>query len=202
MAVINQSIEFFQDQFKKPPIKLPLKQMLMAWGAVTCVWGLLSVLDYMTLREAQAKLIQAESHSQPLQRAVAELQTKLDSLGPNDAAIQSETDLRNLVMSKSRFLTSLRNAGNSHADTFSKYLGALASISADGLWLTRIQIRTPGPTFTLSGYTREAAAVPNYLSRFGDASALNQLGFRDFTVEPHPEYSQLLSFRVSTRNEE
>ncbi len=202
MHQLNQHIEFYQEQFRKPVVKLPLHHIIFIWVGVLVFWLLLSVLDYYSTLGAESKLIQLQETTQPLEKVAAKLQAELDSLGRgNKSFAKTEEELRSSLSSKRRFLASLEQQGNDHSVYFSQYLNALANVRSDALWLTRIQINTPGPSLNLSGMAKNAKAIPIYMGLFKEQPEFGGLGFRVFNVSKPSGDNHYLRFSVSTKHE-
>lgn len=203
MNPVNQRIDFFQDQFRKPTIKLPLHQMLMIWLGVFVFWGLLSLLDFYSASKAETKFLAAQGITEPLERTAAQLQAEIDVLGKDAKGLtRTEQQLRSELTEKSQFLASVRQQGANHEITFAKYLRALTVVRSDAVWLTQVSISSPGPQLTLTGMATTPTAIPNYLDRFKEQPQFDGLGFDGLGVTRTNSDNQYVGFSVSTESDE
>ncbi len=202
MSQLEQRINFYQDIFRKPEIRFPLQQMLAVWALVLVVLAMVTLVDYVRV---QSKRVQVEK----LQTSQARMETAVQQLGDQlakrviDPALQrQEADLRAALQGKLEFLGALQRQGDTHQMHFSGVLDGLAQRDSGSLWLTRIQLRSPGPELTLDGLTTEAKAVPDYLAALHQASVFSGMEFRMLNVERQQERGRYLTFSVSTRHDD
>ncbi|MGC1511237.1 DUF342 domain-containing protein [Ketobacter sp. MCCC 1A13808] len=195
----KQSVNFYQDSFRKPVVKLPLNKILLAWAGVFCLLAVVSALDLARTSQARATLKKMESSQAKLEAAVAKLQQQADAISLDERLVQQEKMMRKTLQNKRQFIQALKQQGEMSDLKFSGYLQALSTIDAGPVWLTLINIHAPGPEISLYGLTNKPKAIPRYVNQLKSDSSFVGMRFKVFNLERDKSNSNYLTFNLSTR---
>lgn len=202
MQPFSQRVNFYQEQFKKPVVLLPLKTMLLGWAALLLLMLGLAVHDARFTSSVREQVQQIKASHGQMQTSVEKMQQEVDAQMLDPALVQSEKQLQQRLMGKRDFLRALSQSDSGSVVRHSDVLEALASVDAGPVWLTRIQTRSPGPQLQLEGMSSRANAIPQYLHQLKLEPAFADMGFRVFDVERHEADGDWLRFYLSTRHDE
>lgn len=202
MSELNQRINFYQDLFRKPVIKLPLKQMLMVLAVVAVLLLLMTLLEWNRTLHARDTLADMEASRIKMEASIERLQKEVDAIVLDPRLQQREKDLQMALQSKRQFLAKLQQEGDTHHVHFSGYLQALSNMDTPSIWLTRIVMRSPGPELSLYGITDKPKAIPAYITDLKQEEYFHGFGFRVFNLERMENQNRFLTFSLSTQYDE
>ncbi len=202
MPQLEQRINFYQDLFRKPEIRFPFQQMLLVWGGMLAVLLVVTLLDYVRTQALRGQAERVQVNHDRMAAAVNQLTEQVAKLVLDPVLEKQAASLRETLDGKRRFLAALKIQGDTHQNHFSSVLDGLANLDARAIWLTRIQIRSPGPELSLTGMTTDARAVPDYLAMLRNEAVFDGVQFRMLNVERTEERGRYLSFSVSTQHED
>lgn len=202
MSELVQTINFYQDVFRKPKVVFPFQKMLIASSVMLLVLMMYCLVDYSRIisnRQNHEKQILAKSR---LENSVNKLQVAVDARVEDPVLKKREKTLRENLQMKYRFLSAIKKQSNSHSLPFSGFLKGLSNIENQHIWLTNIKIKSPGPDISLSGMTDKAEAVPVYISQFKGDDHFKGMGFRVFNAERMEKNSDFMIFNINTQHEQ
>lgn len=202
MATLSQRINFFQEQFHKPVIRLPLSQLLATLLVVTVIMAVVTTLDVLRTKQLSQSLNKMQASRTEMEASITKLQQVVDAIVLDEKRVSQEQNLRTGLQTKNLFLQSIKSQGNTHQVHFSKYLQALADLDVPNVWLTQIKVQSPGPNLRLSGVTQKARSIPQYLKSLNTQSSFDGMGFKVFDLERHEESARYLNFTVATQHDE
>ncbi|HVL01405.1 MAG TPA: PilN domain-containing protein [Dongiaceae bacterium] len=201
MAELEQRINFYQDIFRKPEIRYSFRQLILVLASVAALMAMLVLADYVRTGMLRQHLAQMQTTQERLDKSVTAMTEQLAKMVPDSALQQQETYLQESLQAKYQFLAQLRSQGDSHQVHFSEVLAGLSALSMDSLWLTRIQIQSPGPQLSLTGLTLKPRALPDYLAALNQEPVFAGMSFRMLDLERAEQDSRYMTFNVSTRHE-
>ena len=201
MAELEQRINFYQDIFYKPEIRYSFRQLVLILLAVVVLLVALTTVDYVRTELLRRNVTQLQATQAKLEKAVQAMNEQLSRMVADPVLEKQETELRESLQAKYQFLAQLREQGDSHQVHFSSVLAGLSALSVDSLWLTRIQIQSPGLQLSLTGLTLQPRALPDYLAALNREPVFEGLRFRMLDLERTEENSRYMTFNVSTRHE-
>lgn len=202
MAVLEQRINFYQDMFRKPEVRFPLQQMATVLVGVLVVLLAIASLDYARTYRMRQQVVHLETTQARLDKAVEAMTAQLAKMVADPALVQQEQYLRDALQLKYQFLAALQAQGDTHQEHFSEVLTGLSNMEVDGIWLTRIQLQSPGPQLSLTGLTARAKALPEYLAALNRQTVFSGTSFRMLDLERAGPDSRYLTFTVSTQHEQ
>ena len=202
MPELNQRINFYQDQFRKPVILLPMQQILGLWVVTLVFLIVVSVLDFLHTNNERDILLDMERSRTTMEESIERLQQRVDAMVLDKKLEAEERRLRVGLQSKRHFLTDLQEQGDTHQVEFSGYLQALANMEAKSVWLTRIRIQSPGPQVFLAGVTNRPNSIPEYMENLKHQTSFTGMGFKVFNLERGENDQGLLTFSVGTEHDE
>ncbi len=202
MQPLEQRVNFYQDVFRKPEVRFPLQQMVAVLAGVLVILLVLTSLDYVRTQRMRQQVVNLEATQQRLDKAVQAMTAQLEKMVADPALVQQEQYLRDSLQLKYQFLAALQAQGDTHEEHFSEVLGGLSRMNVDGIWLTRIQLQSPGLQLGLTGMMTRAKALPEYLAALGQESVFGGTSFRMLDLERAGPDSRYLTFSVSTQHEQ
>jgi len=202
VSPLEQRVNFYQDIFRKPEVKFPARQMLMSVLGVLLVLILLASVDYVRTRSLRLQVARLDATHAQMQKVVTQLNEKLSKQVVNPALQKQAAELRQSLLGEQQFLASLQAQGDTHGQRFSAVLDGLAKTDSPALWLTQIQIRSPGPNLSLTGLTAKASALPDYLAALSGESVFDGLSFRTLSLERSEGADRYLTFNVSSEHDD
>ena len=202
MQQLEQRINFYQDIFRKPEIRFPFEQVIGVAAVVLALLLVVTVLDFVRTQSQRNQVAHLQLSQTRMQTAVQQMQEQVAKLVADPALEKQEIYLRETLNGKQQFLAALKQQGDTHQMHFSGVLEGLANMDVKSLWLTRIQVRAPGPELSLDGLAAEPRALPDYLAALHQESVFDGMQFRMLTLERKEDRSRYLTFSVSTHHAE
>ncbi|NPU94953.1 MAG: hypothetical protein HPY82_23860 [Gammaproteobacteria bacterium] len=201
MATLEQRINFYQDIFHKPEIRYSFRQLTLILLVVVALLVALTTVDFVRTEMQRRQVAQLQATQEKLEKAVVAMTEQLGKIVTDPALENQETYLRESLQAKYQFLAQLRSQSDSHQVHFSDVLAGLSALSMDSLWLTRIQIQSPGQHLSLTGLTLQPKALPDYLAALNGEPVFQGMSFRMLDLERAEENSRYMTFNLSTRHE-
>lgn len=132
-------------------------------------------------------------------------QQQFDALNADISARKDDTRLKVEIeraelelRSKQQLMTWLGDRETPRGSGFSGYLTGLARQYRNDLWVQGLIVSDNGRVVTLTGGSRDPAAVVRYLRRLGQEPAFEGLEFRSVSFERQQETPDQIGFRVSS----
>ena len=195
---IKQSVNFYRDEFKKPIVKLPAKQMAQAF--VVVLVGLILVGGYQTwgLQSLKAKITAQEAHRNQLSEQYEKLEAGFVEPTEDPALLARLRALNDDAVQKQKLRDFLLRESGKSLFSFAGVLDGLAGSGVRNVWLTEIHIATEGSRYELKGITQHADAIPEYIEALKQMPALQGASFSIFNIERDLKRDGLLHFTLSS----
>lgn len=202
MAQLEQRVNFYQAQFRKAEIRFPFSQMVALWVLLLVLLLAVTGVDRVRMDAQRDKVEKLQVRQRQMEKTVQQLDEQLAQRVTDPLLQRRVTELRQTLQEKQEFLAHLQAQGSQQQTTYSGVLDGLAQQSRSALWLTRIRLRSPGPTLALDGLATRADAVPEYLATLHQVAVFDGMEFRNVTVERQKEQGRYLIFNVSAFHDE
>ena len=201
MTTWVQSINFYQEIFHKPKVVFPLKNMLVASGVMMLSMAMFALVDVSRTQKLREHYDKQYAVKNRLETSVEKLQEAVNAMIENPQLKSREKRLKDDLQNRYRLLSAIKAEGDTHSMPFSGYLRGLSEIENAHVWLTRIQLQSPGPDLRLSGMTDKPESIPAYIAQFKSDAHFSGMGFRVFHAERMEKSSAYMLFEISTRHE-
>ena len=198
MSQLNQNINFYRDEFKKPEIKLPASQMLQV--VAICLTGFVVIGGYQawSLHQLQQKIDSYQQKRTALENQYESLEASFVEPKEDPNLLADLAAINNDVQQKTKLKSFLLRESSKSLFSFAAVLDSLANADAPGIWLTQVGISTQGNQYELKGITQQADAIPNYIEKLKQAEVLKGTSFSIFSLERDQKSSALLHFTLSS----
>ena len=195
---IKQSVNFYRDEFKKPDIKLPAKQVVQVVSAVLV--GLILLGSYQTweLQALKTAIVVKETHRNQLNEQYEQLEAGFVEPTEDPALLARLRALNDDAIQKQKLRDFLLRESGKSLFSFAGVLDGLAGSVVRNVWLTEIHIATEGSRYELQGITQHADAIPQYIETLKQTPALQGASFSIFNIERDLKSDGLLHFTLSS----
>jgi Tfp pilus assembly protein PilN len=176
---VSQQINLYSPIFRKQTKVFSALTMLQGLGLIVLVVAVFYY--YISAQSALLELRAAES-GQQLKNELERL--KVYGAGESPAErlktlVERRKALEETLGAQTRALDALKAGAFGRSEGYSDLLRALARVSVDGVWLTRVSFSADGGELSLAGRALRADLVPAYLERLRADKALRG---QDFTL--------------------
>lgn len=194
----RQRVNFYRDEFKKPDIKLPAKQMVLAVAGVLVALILVGGYQTWELQSLKAKIAAKEAQRNQLSEQYEKLESSFVEPTEDPALLARLKTLNQDADQKQKLRDFLLRESGKSLFSFAGVLDGLAGSSVRNVWLTEIHIATEGSRYELQGITQHADAIPEYIETLKQMPALQGASFSIFNIERDLKQDGLLHFTLSS----
>ena len=198
MPELKQQVNFYRDEFKKPEIKLPARQMLQVFALVLAGFLVVGSYQVWELKSLKAKIAEQEKRRNQLNEQYERLAASFVEPTEDPALLAKLKKLNRDAQQKQKLRDFLLTESDKSLFSFASVLDGLAQNDVSNIWLTQISITTDGSRYELKGVTRHADAIPAYIEALKKAEALQGTSFSIFNIERDKESEELLHFTLSS----
>jgi Tfp pilus assembly protein PilN len=156
---VSQQINLFDARFRRQKRHFSAGTLVLAVAAVFALAVAFQQLYAWQNRRVQSSLAQTDLRAAQLREQVVRFAREFGGKGSSTALADEITRVEEAVRVRRSLLSSMQT-GAGNADGFSTYLAALARRTADGVWLTGIDI---GNELVLKGRALDGERVPAYI---------------------------------------
>lgn len=180
---MSQQINLYSPIFRKQEKVFSAVTMLQGLALIVIVVG---VLYYYIALQTSILEIRATQSAQQLKGEIQRLKAYGVQESPAERAkalAERRKALEASLASQTQALETFESGALGRAEGYSELLRALARLSMDGVWLTRIQFAEGGGRLSISGRATHAELVPAYLERLRSEEALHGQEFSRLEVK-------------------
>ena len=179
---MSQQINLYSPLFRKQKKVFSALAMLQAMGLVVVVVA--GFYTYVALQGSLLEIRSADS-GQQLRSELERLKVYSARESPEARAkslAQQKKKLEETLAARTRTAQALAESGLGRTDGYSGLLRALARLSMDGLWLTRVQFSGEGGEVEIAGRARQPELVAAYLERLRAEESLRGQAFSSLEI--------------------
>ncbi len=202
MTPFPQQINFYREEFKKPVIILPARQIALLTLVAALLLVALGAYLNIAAEGMKKQLIIAQTQKENLTAQLQSLQDNYKEPTEDPALINQIRQLDLNIEQKQELANFLKTESSKIEFSFSAALQGLAEKHIEGLWLTEISIQSQGGRYHLRGVTQRAALIPDYIENLKTSTILRGTSFNLFDLERDSEDSELLHFLLSSERVE
>jgi Fimbrial assembly protein (PilN) len=183
---MSQQINLYSPIFRKQTKVFSATTMLQGVALMVLV---IAVFYYYVATQSALLEIRAAESSRQLKSELERLKVYGARESPADRAkafTERKTTLEARIAAQSKALEALNAGALGRAEGYSGVLRALARVSVEGVWLTRVQFSEGAGELSLSGRALRADLVPAYLERLRGEAVLRTQGFSVLEVTRPP----------------
>ena len=174
---MSQQINLYSPIFRKQTKVFSAATMLQGLGLIVVVIAVFYY--YMAAQSSLLQLRVAES-GQQLKSELERLKVYGAHESPAErlkALAERKKKLEDTLAAQGQALQALQGGSFGRSEGYSQILRALARVTLDGVWLTRISFSEDSGELSLAGRASRADLVPAYLERLRTDRALRTQGF-------------------------
>jgi hypothetical protein len=179
---VSQQINLYSPIFRKQTKVFSATTMLQGLGLIVLVVAVFYY--YMSAQSSLLELRAAESGRQ-LKSELERLKVYGASESPAErvkALAERRKALEDTLASQGKALQALKEGSFGRNEGYSGMLRALARVSVEGVWLTRVEFSEGSGELSLAGRALRADLVPAYLARLRADPALRKQEFAQLEV--------------------
>ena len=195
---MSQQINLYSPIFRKQTKVFSATTMLQGLGLIVLVVAVFYY--YMSAQSSLLELRAAES-AQQLKSELERLKVYGARASPAErvrALAERKKELEAALGVQGQALEGLKAGGFGRSEGYSGILRALARVSVEGVWLTRVEFSEESGELSLAGRALRAELVPTYLARLRLDPALRTQEFARLEVTPMPPF---VNFTLSSSGE-
>lgn len=187
---MSQIINFYQEEFKKPSIVFPLKQMVYVLLIMSALCFLYVSYLFIYINGLQTQLHENVRLNEKVSLKITELEKSLELPKP-DAALESVLKNKLEINSdKKRLINYISKMSVDKNFTSSAYYDALQNNDEEGIWLTEIVLSDNSKNISLKGVGKNASALPVYIENLKNYSVFKTKSYYSMVMvkqdtEPH-----------------
>jgi len=193
---VSQQINLYSPIFRKQRKIFSAAAMAKGVGLIVVV---VTVLCYYIALQTSLLEIRAAESARQLKSDLERLKLQGAGQSPAERArliAERRKVLEASLATRTQALSALDSGAVGRAEGYSAMLRALARLSMDGVWLTRIQFAAGGGELSLAGRAIRPELVPAYLERLRTDETLRRQEFTGLEItrpaadkgEPHVEF--------------
>jgi len=179
---VSQQINLYSPLFRKQKKVFSALAMLQAMGLVVVVVA--GFYTYVALQGSLLEIRSADSARQ-LRSELERLKVYSARESPEARAkglAQQKKKLEEALAARNRTAQALAESGLGRTEGYSGLLRALARLSMDGLWLTRVQFSGEEGEVEIAGRARQPELVAAYLERLRAEESLRGQAFSSLEI--------------------
>jgi hypothetical protein len=160
---MTQQINLFDARFRKQKPHFSALTMALALGAVFVLALVIEQLYAWQNRVMQATLAQTEKRAGELREQTLRFYKEFGEQGRSNALAEEIARAEEQLRVRRGLLAGMQGGVGGNAEGFSPYLTALARQTMNGVWLTGVEIASPGGDLVLKGRVVDSGLVPAYI---------------------------------------
>lgn len=197
---MSQQINLYSPLFRKQ--KKIFSGVAMAQATALVVIGVLAFYAYVSLQTSLLEIRVVDS-GQRVRAEIERLKVYSTTESPEvraKALAEQKKKLEAALAERTRTVQALAESGLGRSDGYSASLRALARLSMQGVWLTRVQFAEKEGEVALVGLATHPELVAAYLERLRKEEALRGQAFSrlDIRRPPTPERPGVVEFTLSS----
>lgn len=197
---MSQQINLYSPLFRKQ--KKIFSGVAMAQATALVVIGVLAFYAYVSLQTSLLEIRVVDS-GQRVRAEIERLKVYSATESPEvraKALAEQKKKLEAALAERTRTVQALAESGLGRSDGYSASLRALARLSMQGVWLTRVQFAEKEGEVALVGLATHPELVAAYLERLRKEEALRGQAFSrlDIRRPPTPERPGVVEFTLSS----
>ncbi len=197
---MSQQINLYSPLFRKQ--RKVFSGVAMAQATALVVIGVLAFYAYVSLQTSLLEIRVVDS-GQRVRAEIERLKVYSTTESPEaraKALAEQKKKLEAALAERTRTVQALAESGLGRSDGYSASLRALARLSMQGVWLTRVQFAEKEGEVALVGLATHPELVAAYLERLRKEEALRGQAFSrlDIRCPPTPERPGVVEFTLSS----
>jgi len=195
---INQSVNFFSDDFKPPVIALSATKMAQYLGMVLVMLSLISVAIYYPMMSSEETVQVLNAKLKNKKQELDETKRKYPKIIKNKQLDEQLASLREQNSNRVRLLNYLKSDSLQEAQHFSRVFTDLRDYDHKRVWLTRIDVLAEGQSMRFTGLVSQPDILPGYIDGLKQADSFKGRSFNLFNLERDADNASYLHFVLST----
>jgi len=197
---VKQSINFYQEEFRKPEIKLPARQLLQVIAGVLLLVTIAGVYQYWLLGDLTHSIEKAVAKNILLENSIVERKKALELVKTDPKLEVKLAQLKTKNIDKRRLASYINKMGLDNENSVTRFYKALSENEISGLWLSKIILYKHASDIALEGMTRNASDVPIYIENMKEKPVFGGVSFHTIQLKKSEELPFYTEFYIDSRN--
>ena len=184
---MSQQINLYHPAFRKQPKVFSALTLAQALGCI--IAAIVAAYAYLFL-QAGVLEVQTRQSAQQLKIELERLKVSGGATPAERAKLLAERkkSLETTIAARAQALEALQAGTRGQAEGHARTLSALARLSVEGMWLTRVQLADGGTEMSLAGRATRPELVARYVERLRSDTVLGEQAFTGLEITRHPSY--------------
>jgi len=197
---VKQSINFYQEEFRKPEIKFPARQLLQVIAGVLLLVTLSGAYQYWLVGDLSHSIEQARAENTLLENSIAERKNALELVKTDPKLEVKLAQLKTKNIDKRRLASYINKMGLDSENSVTGYYKALSENEISGLWLSKIILYRNASDIALEGVTRNASDVSIYIEKMKNKPVFGGVSFHMIKLKKSEELPLYTEFYIDSRS--
>lgn len=199
---MKQEINFFQEEFKKPAIRLPAGLMLYLVGSFIVLSGLFVSYLHWVLYSSDKTLFEVNQDNERLMAEILLLERKLEVPKINDDLKIKLDDILKINTQKRQLLSYINKISFDSTINASQYYDALQRNDTSGIWLTEIRITENTRNISVRGVAKVASDIPVYIDNLKNYPAFSKKPYYSLVLDKQKDQPNYIDFYFTSMKTE
>ena len=196
---MKQTINFYQDEFRKPKVVFPASYMVLILAASMLLILAGGGYQYWSVWSIGKKVEQLKVANHTQSSRIEERKAALELVKTDPQLEAKLQQLNNKNLDKRRLSSYINRMGLDTGRSISQFYKALTRNDMKGVWLNNIVLYGHGKDVSLTGMSHKASDVPVYIGQLKSDPVFNGLSFRSLTVKKSDKFPRYTEFQVDSR---
>lgn len=197
---MKQTINFYQDEFRKPEIKFPALRLVQVLVGILLLITFGGVYQYWLVGSLSDSIEQMEAKNILLESSIEERKKALELVKTDPKLELKLAQLKTKNVDKRRLASYINKMGLDNESSVTLFYRALSENEISGLWLSKITLYRHASDIALEGVTRNASDVPIYIARMKDKPVFGDISFHTIQLKKSEERPLYTEFYLDSRN--
>lgn len=194
---MNQQVNLYQPMFRPQRVALPAVAMAQILALAVVALGLLYAYAWWQLGPTRDRVDALQARLPAAEQRLANLRREYPTPVESPALRRDLQAAQQRLAQTREIATKLRSGAYGTVAGLSPYLEGFARQHVEGMWLTRVRVRTGGRNIGLDGKALVPELVPTYIDRLSGERAFEGTAFS--ALELHTDESGLDEIGFSVR---
>lgn len=200
MEQFSQQVNFYRDEFKKTVIFLSSIQILLIAGAFAFVFIVLSIAQLTMMSALKEESTIAFEQKEHLRQQLDSIELNFVEPTEDPALLEEIKHIDAVIQDKEKMVFFLGGQSTKKNFSFSTVMDGLAKKNINGIWLTKLVVKTEGSQYRLVGNTQHPDLIPEYIEQLKTSDVLVGTSFALFDLERPEKGEGYLKFVLSSED--
>ena len=196
---MKQSINFYQEEFRKPETTFSARQLLHVIAGILLLVTIAGVYQYWLMGDLSHSIEQAVAKNTLLENSIVERKEALELVKTDPKLEIKLAQLKTKNVDKRRLASYINKMGLDSENSVTRFYKALSENEISGLWLSKITLYKHASDIALEGMTRNASDVSIYIENMKEKPVFGGVSFRTIQLKKSKELPLYTEFHIDSR---